>query len=150
MSFLAAVIYIPYLGAVFRFAALDWPDLMIAVGAGGLAVLCLEIVKFARREPPTLGRRSRLTSSEPSGQCPRWSSLQGGRGGLPDALFILLEATAAARLHSVCTRIVKTITEVERYGARTHADFVPLVSRSGADLPLWFYRARHPRLSCLP
>jgi Ca2+-transporting ATPase len=65
LSFLAAVLYIPHLSAVFRFAALDWPDLMIAVGAGGLTVLCLEIVKFARREPPTLGRRSRLTSSQP-------------------------------------------------------------------------------------
>jgi len=29
----------------------------------------------------------------------------------PDARFILLEATAAARLHSVCTTMVKTITE---------------------------------------
>ena len=57
LSFLAAVLYIPHLGAVFRFAALDWPDLMIAVGAGWLAVLCLEIVKLARREPPALGRR---------------------------------------------------------------------------------------------
>jgi P-type Ca2+ transporter type 2C len=56
LSFLAAVLYIPHLAAVFRFAALDWPDLMIATGAGSLAVLCLEIVKLARREPPTLGR----------------------------------------------------------------------------------------------
>ena len=55
LSFLAAVLYIPHLGAVFRFAALDWPDLMIAIGAASLAVLCLEIVKLARREPPSLG-----------------------------------------------------------------------------------------------
>jgi magnesium-transporting ATPase (P-type) len=53
LSFLAAVLYIPHLAAVFRFAALDWPNLMIAVGAGWLAVLCLEIVKLARREPST-------------------------------------------------------------------------------------------------
>ena len=65
LSFLAAVLYIPHLGAVFRFAALDWPDLMIAIAAGGLTVLCLETVKFARREPPTLRQRSRLTSSDP-------------------------------------------------------------------------------------
>ena len=46
LSFLAAVLYIPHLGTVFRFAALDWPDLMIAIGAASLAVLCLEIAKF--------------------------------------------------------------------------------------------------------
>jgi Ca2+-transporting ATPase len=49
LTFLAGVIYIPHLRAAFRFAALDWTDWMIALGAAGLAVLCLEITKLARR-----------------------------------------------------------------------------------------------------
>lgn len=35
-----------------------------------------------------------------------------------------------------------------RYGARTHADFVWLVSRSGAYVPDWVHSARRARLSC--
>ncbi|MET0585688.1 MAG: cation-translocating P-type ATPase C-terminal domain-containing protein [Candidatus Binatia bacterium] len=50
LSFLAAVIYIPQARAIFRFAELDWSDLMIPLSAGSLAVLCLEIAKFLRRE----------------------------------------------------------------------------------------------------
>ena len=55
LSFLAAVIYVPQAREIFRFAELKWTDLMITIGAGGLAVLCLEVAKLARREPPTLG-----------------------------------------------------------------------------------------------
>jgi P-type Ca2+ transporter type 2C len=57
LTFLAGVIYIPQLRAAFRFAALDWTDWMIALSAGGFAVLCLEIAKLARREPPPSGPR---------------------------------------------------------------------------------------------
>jgi Ca2+-transporting ATPase len=55
LAFLAGVIHHAAV-RVFRLAELDWLDLMIAISAGWLAVLRLEIVKLARREPPTLGR----------------------------------------------------------------------------------------------
>jgi Ca2+-transporting ATPase len=54
LSFLAAVIYIPQAREIFRFAELDWSDLMIPLGAGALAVLCLETIKSLRRKPPPL------------------------------------------------------------------------------------------------
>ena len=50
LSFLAAVIYIPQAREIFRFAELQWPDLVIAIGAGALAVLCLEITKALLRD----------------------------------------------------------------------------------------------------
>jgi Ca2+-transporting ATPase len=51
LSFLAGVIYIPQAREIFRFAQLQWTDLIIAIGAAGLVVLCLEIAKVLRREP---------------------------------------------------------------------------------------------------
>jgi Ca2+-transporting ATPase len=50
LSFLAGVIYIPQAREIFRFAELQWSDLMTTIGAGGLAVLCLEIAKLSRRQ----------------------------------------------------------------------------------------------------
>jgi Ca2+-transporting ATPase len=58
LTFLAAVIYIPQARAVFRFAELGWADLMVAISAAGMAVLCLEIAKVLRPEsvPSEQGR----------------------------------------------------------------------------------------------
>jgi len=56
LSFLAVVIYIPQARAIFRFARLPWSDLLIAIGAGGLAVLFLEIAKALHRESTPLRR----------------------------------------------------------------------------------------------
>jgi P-type Ca2+ transporter type 2C len=56
LSFLAVVIYLPQARAIFRFAQLQWSDLLIAIGAGGLAVLCLEIAKVLHRESTPLRR----------------------------------------------------------------------------------------------
>ncbi|HYT55325.1 MAG TPA: cation-translocating P-type ATPase, partial [Verrucomicrobiae bacterium] len=58
LTFLAAVIYIPQARAVFRFAELGWADLMVAISAPGMAVLCLEIAKVLRPEsvPSEQGR----------------------------------------------------------------------------------------------
>ena len=53
LSFLAGLIYIPQARAIFRFAQLEWTDLMIPIGAAGLAVLCLEIAKVLRRPEST-------------------------------------------------------------------------------------------------
>jgi P-type Ca2+ transporter type 2C len=50
LSFLAGVIYIPQARAIFRCTELEWTDLLIAIGAGGVVVLSLEIAKFLRRE----------------------------------------------------------------------------------------------------
>ena len=58
LTFLAAVIYIPQARSVFRFAELGWADLMVAISAAGMAVLCLEIAKVLRPEsvPSEQGR----------------------------------------------------------------------------------------------
>ena len=48
--FLAAVLYVPYLREVFRFAGLPASDLVICLGAGVLSALWFEIVKFARTQ----------------------------------------------------------------------------------------------------
>jgi len=53
LSFLAGLIYVPQARAIFRFAQLEWTDLMIPIGAAGLAVLCLEIAKVLRRPEST-------------------------------------------------------------------------------------------------
>jgi Ca2+-transporting ATPase len=49
LSFLAGLIYVPQARAIFRFAQLEWTDLIIPIGAAGLAVVCLEIAKALRR-----------------------------------------------------------------------------------------------------
>jgi Ca2+-transporting ATPase len=54
LSFLAGLIYVPQARAIFRFAQLEWTDLIIPIGAAGLAVVCLEIAKALRR--PRLDR----------------------------------------------------------------------------------------------
>jgi P-type Ca2+ transporter type 2C len=54
LSFLAGLIYVPQARAIFRFAQLEWTDLIIPIGAAGLAVVCLEITKALRR--PRLDR----------------------------------------------------------------------------------------------
>ena len=56
LSFLAVVIYMPQARAIFRFAQLQWSALLIAIGAGGLVVLCLEIAKVLRPESTQLRR----------------------------------------------------------------------------------------------
>jgi Ca2+-transporting ATPase len=53
LSFLAGLIYVPQARAIFRFAQLEWTDLMIPIGAASLAVVCLEIVKVLRRPEST-------------------------------------------------------------------------------------------------
>ena len=55
-SLLAAVIYIPQARAIFRFAALQRSDWITTIGVGGLAILCLEIVKIRWREPIPSGK----------------------------------------------------------------------------------------------
>jgi len=55
LSFLAVVIYIPQAREIFRFAALEWSDLIITIGVGGLAVLCLEVAKVLWRESTPSG-----------------------------------------------------------------------------------------------
>jgi len=52
LIFLAAVIYIPQAREIFRFAALEWTDLIIAIAAGWLVVLCLEAIKSLRPKAP--------------------------------------------------------------------------------------------------
>ena len=52
LIFLAAVLYVPYLREVFRFASLPASDLAICLGAGVFSALWFEIVKFARTERP--------------------------------------------------------------------------------------------------
>ncbi|HET8563416.1 MAG TPA: cation-translocating P-type ATPase, partial [Candidatus Binatia bacterium] len=49
LAFLAAVLYIPYLREVFRFAPLHPIDLALSLGAGAVSILWFEIVKFARK-----------------------------------------------------------------------------------------------------
>jgi len=56
LSFLAGVIYIPQAREIFRFAELEWSDLMVTIGVGGLAVLCLEIAKVCWRESTPSGK----------------------------------------------------------------------------------------------
>ena len=53
LSFFAGLIYVPQARAIFRFAQLEWTDLMIPIGAAGLAVLCLDIAKVLRRPEST-------------------------------------------------------------------------------------------------
>jgi len=48
LMFLAAVLYVPYLREVFRFASLPASDLAICLGAGVFSAFWFEIVKFAR------------------------------------------------------------------------------------------------------
>jgi len=48
---LAAVVYVPVLAEVFRFAPLEAPDVMIALAAGAGGVLWFEILKLRRRRP---------------------------------------------------------------------------------------------------
>ena len=83
---------------IFRFAEMQWTDLMITIGAAGLVVLCLEVASFARPEPP----RIRLTSSEPQAKARCWSPLQGGRGSLPSThcLFFLNRQRALGYIES--------------------------------------------------
>jgi Ca2+-transporting ATPase len=50
LIFLAGVIYIPQAREIFRFAELEGSDLIVTMGVGGLAVLCLEIAKIWWRE----------------------------------------------------------------------------------------------------
>jgi P-type Ca2+ transporter type 2C len=56
ISFLAGVNYIPQVREIFRFAELQWTDLMITIGAAGLAVLCLEFAKILWRESTPSGQ----------------------------------------------------------------------------------------------
>jgi Ca2+-transporting ATPase len=55
LIFLAGVIYIPQAREIFRFAELEWSDLIVTIGVGGLAVLCLEIAKIWWRESTPSG-----------------------------------------------------------------------------------------------
>jgi P-type Ca2+ transporter type 2C len=48
LGFLVAVLYVPYLRAVFRFAVLQPLDLATAFGGGALSVIWFEVVKFVR------------------------------------------------------------------------------------------------------
>ena len=48
---LAAVVYVPALAEVFRFAPLEAPDVLIALAAGAGGVLWFEILKLRRRRP---------------------------------------------------------------------------------------------------
>ncbi|MBM2805068.1 MAG: cation transporting P-type ATPase, partial [Deltaproteobacteria bacterium] len=48
LSFLAMVLYVPYLRDVFRFAAPPFGDLAVCLSAGVFSVVCFEIVKYAR------------------------------------------------------------------------------------------------------
>jgi P-type Ca2+ transporter type 2C len=50
LSFLTGVISIPQARQIFRFAQLQWTDWTLPIGAAGLTVLCLEIVKVLRRQ----------------------------------------------------------------------------------------------------
>lgn len=49
LSFLMAVIYIPLAREIFRFAQLEYLELIIPIAGGGAAFFCLEFVKLLRR-----------------------------------------------------------------------------------------------------
>jgi Ca2+-transporting ATPase len=57
LSFLAMVLYVPYLREVFRFAAPRFGDLAICLSAGVFGVACFEIVKYARGLQPHSGQK---------------------------------------------------------------------------------------------
>jgi Ca2+-transporting ATPase len=57
-GFLAGVIYISQARQIFRFAQVQWTDLMIAIGAAGLVVLCVETAKVLRRKSTLLEPKS--------------------------------------------------------------------------------------------
>lgn len=50
LSFLALIIYTPFLQATFHFAYLDWKSIILALGAALVSVLIFEILKVWRRE----------------------------------------------------------------------------------------------------
>jgi len=49
MAFLAIVLYVPPLAALFRFAPLGPLDVALCIGVGGLSVAWFEVFKWARR-----------------------------------------------------------------------------------------------------
>jgi Ca2+-transporting ATPase len=60
LVFLALVVYVPPLAALFRFASLGVIDVALCLGAGATSVAWFEIVKWARR-----GRRRTSPSADP-------------------------------------------------------------------------------------
>ena len=90
-SFLAAVIYIPQARAIFRFAELDWTDLMIDDWRGRPRRSLSGDCQARAARAAYIRTEVEADIQRAVGQCPRWSSLQGGRGGLPltHCLFFL-------------------------------------------------------------